>query len=62
MKCPEMYKVIQQNIRRQIVDIDNIVKGEYQVLIETQQFNECYREQCAAWDSEKKMCRKVGVE
>ena len=44
MKCPEMYKVIQQNIRRPIVDIDNIVKGEYQVLIETQQFSECYKE------------------
>lgn len=36
MKCPEMYKVIQQNIRRPIVDIDNMVTGEYQVLIETQ--------------------------
>ena len=54
MKCPEMYKVIQQNIR--------IVKGEYQVLIEIQQFSECYKEQCAAWDSEKNMCRKVGGE
>ena len=43
-------------------DIDNIVKGEYQVLIETQQFSECYKEQCAAWDSEKNMCRKVGGE
>ena len=62
MKCPEMYKVIQQNIRRPIVDIDNIVKGEYQVLIETQQFSECYKEQCAAWDGEKNMCRKVGGE
>lgn len=62
MKCPEMYKVIQQNIRRPIVNMDNIVTGEYQVLIETQQFNECYKERCAAWDSEKKMCRKVGGE
>lgn len=62
MKCPEMYKVVQQNIRRPIVDLDNIVKGEYHVLIETQKFNECYKEQCAAWDKEKKMCRKVGGE
>ena len=62
MKCPEMYKVIQQNIRRPIVDIDNMVTGEYQVLIETQQFSECYKEQCEAWDSEKNMCRKVGGE
>lgn len=62
MKCPEMYKVIQQNIRRPIVDIDNMVTGEYQVLIETQQFSECYKEQCVAWDSEKNMCRKVGGE
>lgn len=58
MKCPEMYRVIQQNIR--IIDIDNIVNNEYQILVETQQFNECYKEQCAAWDKEKQMCRKVG--
>lgn len=62
MKCPERYRVIQQNIRQPILDDDRIVKGEYQVLIEIQQFSECYKEQCAAWDSEKKMCRKVGGE
>ena len=60
MNCPERYKVIQQNIRKPIIDIDNIVKGEYHILIEIQEFNDCYQEQCAAWDKEKKMCRKVG--
>ncbi len=60
MKCPERYNVVQQNIRRPIVDIDNIVKGESHVLVEIQCFQECYEEQCAAWDKEKKMCRKVG--
>lgn len=60
MKCPEMYKIMQHNIRRQILDDDNIVRGEYHVLIETQQFENCYKEECVAWDKEKNKCRKVG--
>ncbi len=40
MKCPEMYKIVQQNIRKPMFDMDNIVRGEYHVLIETQQFCE----------------------
>jgi len=60
MKCPERYRVIQQNIRQPILDDDRIVKGEYHVLIENQTFCECYQEQCAAWDKEKQCCRKVG--
>ena len=60
MKYPERYNVVQQNIRIPIVDNDNILKGESHVLIEIQNFPECYEEQCAAWDKEKKMCRKVG--
>ena len=60
MKCPERYRVIQQNIRQPILDDDRIVKGEYHVLIENQTFCECYQEQYAAWDKEKQCCRKVG--
>lgn len=60
MKCPERYSVIQQNIRQPILDDDRTVKGEYHILIENQGFCECYKENCAAWDKEKQMCRKVG--
>lgn len=60
MKCPERYNIMQHNIRKPIFDEDNIVRGEYHLLIETQQFENCYKEQCAAWDSEKNKCRKVG--
>lgn len=56
MKCPEMYKIMQHNIRRPILDDDNIVRGEYHVLIETQQFENCYKEECVAWDKEKNKC------
>lgn len=59
MKCPEKYRIIQQNMRVPILDEDNIVKGEYQILIETQQFCECYKEECAAWNKEKCRCGKV---
>lgn len=62
MKCPEQFRILQQNIRKPIIDEDNIVRGEYHLLIENQNFGECYKEQCAAWDSEKNMCRKVGGE
>ena len=60
MKCPEMYKIMQHNIRRSILDDENIIRGEYHLLVETQGFCNCYKEQCAAWDSKKNICRKVG--
>ena len=60
MKCPERYNIMQHNIRKSIFDEDNIVRGEYHLLVETQQFENCYKEQCAAWDKEKNKCRKVG--
>lgn len=60
MKCPERYKIIQQNLRQPIFDEDNIVRGEYHLLVETQQFENCYKEKCAAWDKKKNMCKKIG--
>lgn len=60
MKCPERYKIIQQNLRQPIFDEDNIVRGEYHLLVETQQFENCYKEKCVAWDKEKNMCKKIG--
>lgn len=60
MKCPEMYKIMQHNIRRPILDDDNIVRGEYHVLIETQQFENCYKEECVAWDKEKTNAERWG--
>lgn len=60
MKCPERYIVIQQNIRKPAVNIDDIIQGEYQLLIETQKFSECYKEDCAAWDKIESRCRRFG--
>ena len=59
MKCPEMFKIVQHNIRNPIVDKDDIIRGEYHILIETQGFCECYKEKCAAWDNKKNRCRKM---
>ena len=59
MKCPEMYRIIQHNIRKPVVDNDDIVRGEYHLLVEAQQFCECYKELCAAWDKDNNRCRKV---
>lgn len=55
-----MYRITQQNIRKPILNEENMVTGEYHLLIETQGFCECYKEKCAAWDKEKQICRKVG--
>ena len=60
MKCPERYNIMQHNIRKPIFDEDNIVRGDYHLLVEIQQFENCYKEKCAAWDKEKQICRKVG--
>lgn len=62
MKCPERYNIEQHTIRQPLLDIDNIVRGEHTVLFETQNFRECYKEKCAAWDKEKQICKKVGGE
>ena len=59
MKCPEMYKIIQQNIRKPILNDEDIVAGEQHLLIETQSFCECYEEECVAWDKEKSKFRKI---
>lgn len=59
MKCPIRFTVRQFNMYRPINDIDNDFKGDYKVLIESQDFEECYQENCAAWDKDKKMCRKL---
>jgi hypothetical protein len=60
MKCPEQYRIIQQNIRKPILDEEGIARAEYHLLIENQNFAECYKENCAAWDKEKQRCGKVG--
>ncbi|MDO4382381.1 MAG: hypothetical protein Q4C39_04920 [Clostridia bacterium] len=60
LKCPEMYSIMQHNIRKQIINDENMVCGEYHLLIEKQGFSNCYKEKCAAWDNEKQCCRKVG--
>ena len=62
MKCPERYKTVQQNIILFMLDDDNISRGENRICIETQDFHECYKERCAAWDKENQMCRKVESE
>lgn len=58
MKCPERYRVMQHNIRKPILDDEKVFQGEYHLLVEEQGFAECYKEECAAWDKEKKICKK----
>lgn len=59
MKCPERYAVMQHNIRKPIFNDDNVVVGEHHMLVEMQEFCQCYKEQCAAWDKENCRCRKM---
>lgn len=60
MKCPERYCVVQHNIRKPILNEDGIAVGEYHLLVENQALADCYQENCAAWDKDKKCCRKIG--
>lgn len=36
LKCPEMYSIMQHNIRKPIINDENMVCGEYHLLIEKQ--------------------------
>lgn len=60
MKCPERFNVVQTNFRKPIIDNELIVRGEMTLFIENQDFKECYKEECAAWDVKENRCRKVG--
>lgn len=62
MKCPEKYKTIQENLHKTIIDDDDKVIGEYHLLVETQQFGNCYKEECVTWDKEHCCCRKISNE
>lgn len=59
MKCPDRFNIVQHNIRKPILNDDEIAIGEYHLLIETQNLGNCYKEECAAWDKEKNYCRKL---
>lgn len=59
MKCPERFCVVQHNIRKPILNSDDIAIGEYHLLIENQGFADCYKEECTAWDKEHNCCRKI---
>lgn len=58
MKCLKRYKVSQLNIRKPITNEYEETNGGYTIFIENQDFAECYKEECAAWDKEKQVCRK----
>ena len=59
MKCPERFQIMQHNIRKPILNDEEVVSGEYHLLVETQGFQNCYKEECAAWDSDRNICRKM---
>lgn len=61
MKCPERYKVSQFSMSKQITNECEEVNREFKILIENQDYAECYEDECAAWDKENKRCRKVGI-
>ena len=54
-----MFQIMQHNIRKPILNDEEVVSGEYHLLVETQGFQNCYKEECAAWDSERNICRKM---
>lgn len=59
LRCPERYRVNQINIRKPIINELDEFKGEYSILIENQDFAQCYKENCVAWDKEKQICKKL---
>lgn len=48
MKCPDRFNIVQHNIRKPILNDDEIAIGEYHLLIENQNLENCYKEECAA--------------
>ena len=59
MKCPERFRITQQNVRGYLYNENMQLMGDNHIFIEKQDFCNCYEERCMAWDKEKKVCRKV---
>lgn len=59
MKCPYRFTVTQQNYAGYFLNENSQLIGDNHILLETQEFRECYKEECTAWDKKKKICRKV---
>lgn len=59
MKCPERFMIVQQNLRGYLYNENTQLTGDNHILIEKQEFCDCYEEECMAWDKEKKICRKM---
>ena len=62
MKCPDRFNIVQHNIRKPILNRDDIAIGEYHLLIENQGFDDCYKEECPAWDRNNNCCKKISDE
>lgn len=62
MKCPQRFLITQQNFRGYLYNDNMQMVGDNHMFIEKQDFCDCYKEECMAWDKEKKICRKVGNE
>lgn len=58
MKCPERFLIVQQNIKSYVINDNMQLVGDNHILIENQNFANCYEEQCVAWDKENQRCRK----
>lgn len=58
MKCPERYTVIQFNKRKQIVSQEETVEGENHLVVEIQEFGDCYEDECVYWNKKRKKCKK----
>lgn len=61
MKCPFRLTIMQRNMDNYSYNEAGQIGMLDCMFVETQEFRECYKEECAAWDKKKKMCRKVGV-
>lgn len=58
MKCPELYKTWQFNTHKYRIDEEKIITGDNSTFVEVQQFGDCYKEECMAYNKDTKKCEK----
>lgn len=59
MKCPKRFNIVQRNINEYLYDEESRNIGHSHIFVETQNFANCYEEECMAWDCKKRICKEV---
>lgn len=58
MKCPYRYRIVQGSARVYSYNEAQLMNQDTYAFVETQQFAECFKQECACWNQNRSCCDK----